>query len=63
MAPGKRLVEAGETLGYLLANDLDKAAIAAEQLRGAYTFGATKPAPVPLVKAVLGPDAAVGAGV
>jgi thymidine phosphorylase len=56
-------VAEGEPLAYLLANDLGKAAVAADQLRAAYTFGATKPAPVPLIKAVLGPDAAVGATV
>jgi pyrimidine-nucleoside phosphorylase len=55
-------VTAGETLGYLLANDEAKAAQAAEQLRQAYTFSQAKPEPQPLIKAVLGPDALATAG-
>lgn len=53
-------VTAGEPLAYLLANDEAKATVAADQLRKAYTIGATQPKPQPLVKAVLGP--ALGAG-
>jgi pyrimidine-nucleoside phosphorylase len=55
-------VTAGEPLGYLLANDEAKAAVASEQLRAAYTLGATAPAPQPLIKAVLGPDTLATAG-
>jgi pyrimidine-nucleoside phosphorylase len=54
-------VEAGEPLGYLLANDEAKAAAAAEVLLQAYTIGAAQPTIEPLVKAVLGPDSLVGA--
>ncbi|MNT80338.1 thymidine phosphorylase [compost metagenome] len=55
-------VKAGEPLAYLLANDEAKAAVAAEQLRAAYSFSATRPAPEPLIKAVLGPDTLAAAG-
>jgi pyrimidine-nucleoside phosphorylase len=54
-------VQAGEPLGYLLANDEAKAAAAAEVLQEAYTIGAAQPMIEPLVKAVLGPDSLVGA--
>jgi hypothetical protein len=55
-------VAAGDPLAYLLANDEAKAVTAAEQLRKAYTLGATAPVAEPLIKAVLGPDARTGVG-
>lgn len=54
-------VEAGETLGVLLANDEGKAAMASDILLSAYTLGERAPAIEPLIKAVLGPDTLVGA--
>jgi pyrimidine-nucleoside phosphorylase len=55
-------VTAGEPLAFLLANDEAKAQVAADQLRKAYTLGATAPVLEPLIKAVLGPDSLAGVG-
>lgn len=55
------LVQAGEAIAELLANDEAQAAAAAEVLLQAYTLGPQKPTLEPLVKAVLGPDSLVGA--
>ena len=55
-------VQPGEALAELLANDEERARLAADALRAAYTIGAEAPAPVPLIKAVLAPDSLAGVG-